>query len=361
MKILLLINSLSAGGAEVFITDLALELKSCGHTIEMYTYAGVLDSRGQQLKKSLERGDIKHHSGRGGLFKKILQLRMVIRSFKPDIIHSNLEQSDTLLLAASFITFHKSGWIRTLHSEYATQKIPKLLHKLLSVRFNKTIYCSKSSEEKYPFPGRNSATIENGISKPCITPATLSSPNKNITQFINIGSFHIRNGVLPKAQDIIIDAIKLIEHLNFEVVFVGGGAELNKLTEMARTKHIAHKCNFIGIHDHPVTLLQQADVFLLPSRFEGMPISCLEAIGCAKPMLLSDIPSLKRFNTECTLYCAPENPESLAKKMQEFIENKDELIEKSKSIMATEFVKYSIKECANKYLNQYSNILKLNT
>jgi len=38
-----------------------------------------------------------------------------------------------------------------------------------------------------------------------------------------------------------------------------------------------------------------ADVFVLPSRIEGMPIAALEALACGVPLLVSDIPALKRL------------------------------------------------------------------
>jgi glycosyltransferase involved in cell wall biosynthesis len=41
-------------------------------------------------------------------------------------------------------------------------------------------------------------------------------------------------------------------------------------------------------------LMRVSDVFLLPSAFEGMPISVLEALGCGLPVVSTDVGEVKR-------------------------------------------------------------------
>lgn len=373
MKILMLINSLSAGGAEVFTVSLAVQLKKMGHDLLVYSYAGILDAKGRILQQELQEAGINHLSGVKMSFAAIWQLGKAIQTFKPDIIHTHLEQSDTLLMLArplkalKLSKSRKPFWIRTIHNEYATKKIPKIAHKLLSYCFDKTIGCSESVENKYPYLGVAHTFIENGITKPTsnttsqtqTTPIKKASPDTVV--FTHIGSFTPRNNILQKSQDTILEALKILQDLDFVVWFVGGGSALEELKAQSELTGVAAKCVFIGVHESPATLLHQSEAFLLPSRFEGMPIACLEAIGCNKPLILSDIPSLQRFQTDCTFYCLPDNPESLAQVMREFISNKSAIAEKAKTTMPIEFLKYSIEESAKKYQFQYESLLNQST
>ena len=55
---------------------------------------------------------------------------------------------------------------------------------------------------------------------------------------------------------------------------------------------LSKRVQFLGPIPDVRTLLAQADVLLLPSRYEGMPIAALEAFEAGLPMALSDIPSM---------------------------------------------------------------------
>ena len=45
--------------------------------------------------------------------------------------------------------------------------------------------------------------------------------------------------------------------------------------------------------------LQAADIFIMPSFFEGLPISAIEAMGVGLPVIFSDVPGLNVFRNVC--------------------------------------------------------------
>lgn len=53
------------------------------------------------------------------------------------------------------------------------------------------------------------------------------------------------------------------------------------------------RCHFFTFLPNPIELIQAADVFILPSRYEGLSVAMLEALGCGLPMILSAAPGLR--------------------------------------------------------------------
>jgi glycosyltransferase involved in cell wall biosynthesis len=81
---------------------------------------------------------------------------------------------------------------------------------------------------------------------------------------------------------------------DFQLILCGAGTEAHKMapTFDAVQKGLSKRVQFLGPISDVRALLTQADMLLLPSRYEGMPIAALEAFEAGLPMALSDTPSM---------------------------------------------------------------------
>ena len=95
---------------------------------------------------------------------------------------------------------------------------------------------------------------------------------------------------LCKSPDVVIDAVAdcVKKGINLELTMLGGGSLRGRLEEQARQRRIADRVRFLGqlppgkaIYDQ----LDQADVFVLPSRSEGLPRSIIEAFARSLPCI----------------------------------------------------------------------------
>lgn len=72
-------------------------------------------------------------------------------------------------------------------------------------------------------------------------------------------------------------------------VFVGDGPERAGLESEARQLDLSDRVIFLGQRNDVSELLQGCDLFVLPSLFEGLPLSVMEAMAAGKPVIASDI------------------------------------------------------------------------
>jgi glycosyltransferase involved in cell wall biosynthesis len=327
VKILVSINSLSAGGAEVFATSLAIALKRAGHDVRLFTYCGAIDDRGIGLEHKLAANGIRHASPkiRRNLLKPMAPMHMVgeIAQFKPDVIHSNLEQSDFFSLLAARLSRHPARLIRTIHNVYASATLPRPAHRFLADNYHTGVACSEAVLAEYPYLGTDGCVIDNGIDLDSLIPTRpkqavrerlgLSDPAPLL---VNVGALAIRNGVLQKGQDIIINALARQRDQPWWMLFLGDGEQRNRLVALADSLGIGHRCRFPGRVDDPASYIHASDLVLMPSRFEGLSIGCIEAACAGKPLIVTDIAAFNPFRGPATRYVPKENVEALAEALR---------------------------------------------
>jgi GalNAc-alpha-(1->4)-GalNAc-alpha-(1->3)-diNAcBac-PP-undecaprenol alpha-1,4-N-acetyl-D-galactosaminyltransferase len=96
--------------------------------------------------------------------------------------------------------------------------------------------------------------------------------------------------VWDKAYDVLLDAFaKLGEEFNdWRLAIVGSGHLEARLRAQAEELGIARRVDWHGIVPDPHAFYRASSVFVLPSRIEGMPNSLLEAMGSGLPVVVSD-------------------------------------------------------------------------
>lgn len=88
-----------------------------------------------------------------------------------------------------------------------------------------------------------------------------------------------------------IDIAQKVTRDKGDVVFLfgGGGEMLGKMQERVRKLHLENKVIFLGVRKDIPELISTFDIFILPSRWEGMPRSIIEAMAAAKSVIVYDI------------------------------------------------------------------------
>lgn len=94
-----------------------------------------------------------------------------------------------------------------------------------------------------------------------------------------------------KGHSTLLDAVPevLKSHPDARFIWVGDGPEFNALSEAVVAAGLTHAVMLLGQRDDIGDLLQAADLFILPSLFEGLPLVLLEAMAAGLPVVASRI------------------------------------------------------------------------
>jgi glycosyltransferase involved in cell wall biosynthesis len=97
-------------------------------------------------------------------------------------------------------------------------------------------------------------------------------------------------------------------------VMAGDGPLRAELEEMARRLGVADRCLFLGQRDDVPALLAVSDLFVLPSHFEGLPVSVLEAMMAGRPVVATAVGGTDEavVDGETGLLVPPRDPAALA-------------------------------------------------
>lgn len=158
-------------------------------------------------------------------------------------------------------------------------------------------------------------TIRNGIDTSVFYPTHDPRPGPDPDRPLRIGA--VGRLVHQKGFDILVACLpELVDRRNVEVVVVGEGELRSELETAGRGLPIT----FPGALPTPAQVadfLRSLDVFVMPSRYEGLPNAVLEAAACGVPVIATDVPGSAEAADAVTRFIPPESPHDLAEALLE--------------------------------------------
>ena len=105
-----------------------------------------------------------------------------------------------------------------------------------------------------------------------------------------IGFINVARLVPQKGLDVLIAALPRLSGAAaaWPVTLVGDGPERESLHQKARDLGVSDRLRCLGFRSDPERFLAEAAVFVLPSRFEGMPNALLEAMAAGLAVIVTD-------------------------------------------------------------------------
>ena len=142
-------------------------------------------------------------------------------------------------------------------------------------------------------PAERTIRIPHGIDVPSSWPKVEGSRDGRPLKIIFVGRINHEQKGIWDLPPILSDARRLGAEFTFEMVG-DGEPELSRLRKVFATKYPELAVRFHGRQSHPDTirLLSEADILLMPSRFEGLPITLLEALSQGVVPIASRLPGV---------------------------------------------------------------------
>ncbi len=154
----------------------------------------------------------------------------------------------------------------------------------------------------------------------------------------------------------VLDAISLLDYEKYYFVLAGDG-ELDKVKKIISDRGLDKYVSVPGWikGDEKLDLLKNADVYILPSYNEGLPIGILEAISAGLPVIASSIGGIPEAVVDGVngFLIEPGDSRSLAKKLQELSDDHRKLNEFSHSSKNIALEKFSMSRAEEKLKHIY--------
>lgn len=362
MRILHVIESLDFGGAEKIAVSLANGMAH-SHDIAICCLkrVGVL---GADVDKRIR--IFCHHKGEGNNYLLPLRLAQLIRDNAFDVVHTHnwavfLEGGLAGLLAGTRVMLH------TVHGPYPDYPallasrlkvaLRHFLERFMARRFYRIVTVSSAIrfyvEKNVRICPERLITVHNGIPTEKKPPFR---PQRPILTFITVGRLvPIKNHIM------MVRAFCEVANKrpNVRLVIVGDGPERSSLGEYAAREQLQDKISLPGFRSDIDTLLGDADVFMLTSRYEGISIALLEAMRSGLPSICTAVGGIAEtvIHGKTGVLVAPDDHQALVKAMETLADSKslrDEMGQQGYDCFEKEF---SLHTMLSRYQDLYTNHL----
>ncbi|MCF8026438.1 MAG: glycosyltransferase family 4 protein [Desulfobacteraceae bacterium] len=294
IRVLHAIDTTGPGGAETVFVSLAAGLDP-----EQFQSFAVIRGSGW-VCDALRKNGIEplFVQSRGSFNRKYLyELIKIIRKYRIDIIQSHLLGTNLYCSLAGMLC--RVPVISTFHGfvdASANERFMKMKTWIINRGSKKIVFVSDRLREgyirKYGFSAAKSVTIYNGVDTGVFKP----QKDDSIRQRLGLGPDHILIGALgnirpAKGYDLFLRAARRIydKHPEARCVVAGqGSGELYRnLLELRKALELEDVFFFIGFCEDAVRVLNNLDIFVLPSTTEGFSISTIEAMACGLPVVVT--------------------------------------------------------------------------
>lgn len=350
-KVMVIVPTLGTGGGEKMAIDIAAHVDRSLIDItivSLYPYEETI------LSQYTERVGLKViylHKKLGWDIRIIGELKRIIKEIKPDVIHTHLYVVPYVLLAAK----RKTVKYHTVHN-VADKEAEGLLRQIMRVAYRFggftpvaiSQYCAKTFEEVY---GRSVETIPTIINGVDINKFKPDRTKHSMIKLINIGRFYPQ-----KNQKMLIKAFSEIHKQcpNTLLEIVGDGYLRSELEAEVRSCGLEDAVIMEGESNSIPKKLNDSDIYVMSSDFEGLPVSVLEAMATGLPIVSTKAGGTVDIVKDSIngLLVPIGDVDALVNAILRLVTNPEErkAMGEESRIMAKSF---SIEECARKYQELY--------
>ena len=271
----------------------------------------------------------------GRIRRAVGPLRRTIAAMRPDILFSTiLDANIAATLATRGLQQCPALILRETNSIRARNDIGWWRRKLVSwayPRASTVVALSQGVERElasdYQLPASRLRTIWNpvdlnGVRRRAGEGLAGYQPFKGTT-LVAAGRLHHQKGF-----DILIRALSCLKaRQDFRLVILGAGSEEAALRHLASDLDVSDRVRFAGFVDNPYPWIAAADIFVLPSRWEGFGHVLVEAMALGTSVIASDCPygpaDIVTDGVDGRLV-ANESPELLAEAIVSLADNPDQ-------------------------------------
>ncbi|MBX2827782.1 MAG: glycosyltransferase [Flavobacteriaceae bacterium] len=349
MKVLHVINSLVAAGAENLVVTMANgQINTVD--VSIFTFYSEKDVFHTELDKRVEL-----HRNKGSRYFSLGKMRRLNRLIsKHDVVHVHL--FPPLYIVAFLSIFHrKTKFVYTEHNTHNARRKPlfRLLEGMVYSRYDKIVCITEgvSTELKKWIKRADTVVINNVIDKKRID----ASPAHDRSDFglvetdkilVMIGRMHKQ-----KDQDTLLRAMTLLPS-HYKLLLIGEGPRDNEVRELSTSLNLDDRVQFLGIRTDVFSIIKMCDFGVLSSHWEGFGIVALEYMACKVITLGSNVEGLSEVIKPKKALFQQGNEIQLAELIQE-VESNSQLHSTILKEQQEQIVNFEIETSLRKHFEVY--------
>jgi GalNAc-alpha-(1->4)-GalNAc-alpha-(1->3)-diNAcBac-PP-undecaprenol alpha-1,4-N-acetyl-D-galactosaminyltransferase len=292
MKVTLVIYGLGGGGAERVMSIVANYWVAQGWDVTLIMLVAPNQPSFYPLDPhiKLKSLDIAGSSANaiaaiGKTWQRVRVLRRAILASQPDVVISFMNAVNVYTILACLRT-----QIPTIVSEHiypGSNDANKIWQFIMKVTYRYADLVTVLTQNALPFyparRGYRAIVMPNPVTTPPPAAAIVQLVAK--PSLIAIGRLHPQKGF-----DLLLQAFARIQakYLDWQIVILGEGPMRAELEALRSQLQLTDRVHMPGLVTNVPEYLHQADIFVMPSRFEGFPMALCEAMACGLPVLAAD-------------------------------------------------------------------------
>jgi glycosyltransferase involved in cell wall biosynthesis len=348
MNISIIIPNITLGaGTERAVTNLSNILVSEGYKVNIISILS-LEGNYYELNKDITLTHLglkqsKSYIKRIGFYLNLLfVLRKEIRVWQSHYLLGTVHAINCILPIIAFGTSIKTIACEHL-SYFAAPKISRIFRHLFYPYLWKLVVLTNADKRHYRFMRNKVTVIPNSISF-----TVEKSSNLKNKKILSIGRLSYQKGF-----DMLIQATALLKPLapDWQIYVIGEGELGEELKILAQRLHVDDYIQFYPNTKSIVNEFLNSSIYVMSSRWEGLPMVLIEAQSCGLPIVSFSCPEGPAeiiINDENGFLVDPDNVQKLAEKLHILIINEDMRMKMGRSAIVNSR-KYSTSNICEKW------------
>lgn len=164
-----------------------------------------------------------------------------------------------------------------------------------------------------------------------------------------------------KNHQLAIKAVSKLKKRNLYYIICGKGRKTSYIGWLSEKLKVKDQIRLLGFREDVIEIGKCADIFIFPSRREGLGLAAIEAMACGLPLVTSNVHGMNDYSEDgVTGYkVAPNDVRGLAEKIEQLYENETERKNMEKTNKERSYL-YDIRTINEKMRNIYRTVAKEN-
>jgi glycosyltransferase involved in cell wall biosynthesis len=208
------------------------------------------------------------------------------------------------------------------------------------------------------YTGRSVTTITNAVAEDKFIGYVRKRVLEDTVTIAMVGRIDVQKDYMNMLKAVNLLDTDVQSKIKVNIAGEGRADYKDELLDYIDKHNLSHIVEFVGVKKNIPKFLYDADIFLMSSSFEGLPIALIEAAVLGLPCIVTEVGGCSEVinNSSNGVVVPPDDPKQLANEITRFV-TEDNIIEQYSANALENSHKYSINIAAKSHIDLYESML----